>query len=279
MTGLVDLHSHSDQSDGSLTPEQLVDHAVDTGIAVLALTDHDTTAGHKRFNDRARERGLVPVCGVEVSCTWNPGHCHLLGLGVRDDSPALESALVEIRGGRDRRNQKIVDRLCSLGYTVTLDEIASKAGGDVVGRPHMATVLFEKGLVPTYQVAFDQLLGKGGAAYVDRFRLDPEQAVELVVKAGGKPVLAHPTFLRLDDTGLTAFARRLIPHGLWGLEASYTGYDDPRVATLQELADDLGLVSTMGSDFHGDPKPYAIMGHRAPGVPLPGPCPAELLPG
>lgn len=279
MTGLVDLHSHSDQSDGSLSPEALVDHAVEAGLAVLALTDHDTTAGHARFRARARQRGLVPVCGVEVSCTWDHpgGQCHLLGLGVRDDHPELEDALVQIRGGRNLRNQRIVDKLNDLGYPVTLAEVEAEAGGDVVARPHFARVLVDRGLVPSYQEVFDTLLAKGGPAYLDRFRLTPEAAVELVVAAGGKPVIAHPRYLGLDPDSLRAFLEGLLPHGLWGLETWYTSFTDQEVATYRALADELGLVPTMGSDFHGSPKPSVVLGHRAPGVPLPGPCPAALL--
>lgn len=279
MSELVDLHSHSDCSDGSKTPEDLVDHAVQQGLSVLALTDHDTTSGHARFRARANERGLVPVCGVEVSCTWDEGVCHLLGLGVAHEHPALEPALREIRGGRARRNERIVERLNDLGYAITMDEVLAEAGDpEVVARPHFAAVLVNKGLVANYQMVFDTLLAKGSAAYVDRFRLDPEEAVELVLQAGGKPVIAHPTSLLLSHDDLAARLRQLKDHGLWGLEAWYTGFTDEQVAQFRELAAQLGLVCTMGSDYHGTPKPHVIMGHRAPGVPLPGPVPAELLP-
>lgn len=274
---LVDLHAHSDQSDGSFTPEQLVDHAVARGVGVLALTDHDTTAGHRRFRRRAAEVGLKAICGVEVSCTWETGNCHLVGLGVRDDHAPLEDALLEIRGGRNRRNEKIVARLNALGLPVTLAEIEATAGGEVVARPHMARLLVERGLVASYQDAFDRLLAKGGPAYVDRFRLEPEAAVELVAAAGGKAVLAHPSQLRLSDEGLRELAARLVPHGLWGLEVWFTGVKDDQIASYGRLAAELGLTPCMGSDFHGTAKPHVRIGHYAPGKPLPGPCPPELL--
>lgn len=274
---LVDLHSHSDQSDGSLTPEDLVDHAVAAGVGILALTDHDTTAGHRRFRARAAVAGLVPIGGVEVSCAWDHGNCHLLGLGVRDDHAPLEEALLEIRDGRNRRNARIVAKLNELGYPVTLAEIEATAGGDVIARPHMARLLEARGLVATYQEAFDRLLAKGGPAYVDRFRLEPEAAVALVTEAGGKAVLAHPPQLRLDDVGLRDLAARLQPHGLWGLEVWFTGASERQIEAYRRLADDLGLVATMGSDFHGTAKPHVAIGHYAPGKPLPGPCPADLL--
>ncbi len=275
---LVDLHTHSDQSDGSLTPEQLVDHAVAEGVGVLALTDHDTTAGHRRFLARAAAVGLTAICGVEVSCTWEVGNCHLLGLGVRDDDGPLEDALREIRGGRDLRNEKIIARLNALGFPLTLNEVEATAGGDVVARPHIARLLAARGLVPSYQHAFDRLLAKGGPAYVDRFRLEPEAAVERIAAAGGRAVLAHPTQLKLDDARLRDLATRLRRHGLWGLEVWFTGASASEAAAYGRLAVDLDLVPCMGSDFHGVAKPQVRIGHWGPGRPLPGPCPAALLP-
>ncbi|MDY0111053.1 MAG: PHP domain-containing protein [Candidatus Krumholzibacteria bacterium] len=275
---LIDLHSHSDQSDGSLTPEALVDHAVAAGVRILALTDHDTTAGHRRFRARAETTGLTPICGVEVSCTWEHGNCHLLGLGVRDDFGPLEDALREIRGGRNRRNEKIIAKLNALGYPVTLAEVEAIAGGEVVARPHVARVLEARGLVANYQEAFTKLLAKGGPAYADRFRLEPEEAVALVTAAGGKAVLAHPSQLKLDDAGIRALAARLQPHGLWGLEVYYTGVTGDKLSSYGKIAADLGLRVCMGSDFHGTAKPHVKIGHYSPDKPLPGPCPPELLP-
>jgi predicted metal-dependent phosphoesterase TrpH len=266
---LVDLHCHSDQSDGSLTPEELVDHAAGLGLSVLALTDHDTTAGHRRFRARAAEVGLRPVCGVEISCTWDDGNCHLVGLDVPDHDGPLEAALLEIRGGRHRRNEKIIARLNELGYPVTLDEVSALAGGDVVARPHMARTLAAKGLVPSYQEAFDDLLGKGGPAYVDRFRLGPEDAVALVVQAGGKPILAHPGQLKLDAQGVRDLAARLKDHGLYGLEVYYTGVTDERLAAYGAIADELGLHRGGGSDFHGAAKPHVVLGCYGPGKLIP----------
>lgn len=274
---LVDLHSHSDQSDGSLTPEELVDHALLMDVGVLALTDHDTTAGHERFAAHARAKGLTPICGIEVSCTWEVGNCHLVGLNVRNDHGPLEDALLEVRGGRHRRNEKIIAKLNELGYDITLAEAAALAGGEVVARPHLARVLEAKGQVDSFQDAFDNLLAKGGPAYVDRFRLEPELACELVTAAGGKAVLAHPTQLKLDDQGVRELATRLHPHGLWGIEVWFTGSNDERVKTYGGIAEAVGLIPCMGSDFHGTAKPRVVIGHYGPSLPLPGPCPAELL--
>lgn len=274
---LVDLHSHSTESDGSLTPEELADLAATSGVGVLALTDHDTTAGHRRFRARARQVGVAPVCGVEVSCDWPDGNCHLLGLGVRDDHPPLEDALLHIRDGRGIRNRQIVAKLNALGYPIGLDEVNARAGGDVVARPHFAQVLVERGHVAHVQEAFDQLLARGAAAYVDRFRLEPEQAVTLITEAGGRAVIAHPPQLKRDLAGLEDLVRRLKPHGLWGIEAYFSGVADEQVAQYLEVAARHGLAVTGGSDFHGAVKPHVRLGHYRAGTPLPGPCPPELL--
>jgi 3',5'-nucleoside bisphosphate phosphatase len=274
---LVDLHTHSDQSDGTRTPEALVDHAHAAGIGVLALTDHDTTAGHRRFRARAEAVGIVPVCGVEVSCIWEPGTCHLLGLGVRDDHGPLEQVLARIRGGRDARNREIIAALNALGHPLTSDEVAALAGGDVVGRPHFAAALMQRGIVTSRQEAFDQLLGRGRPAYRGRYRPEPEDAVALVTAAGGRAVLAHPTQLRADESQLVDLVRRLLPHGLWGIEAYYTGVTAEQIAGYLALADHFGLAVTMGSDYHGDNKPHVAIGHYGAGKPLPGPCPPALL--
>lgn len=274
---LVDLHTHSDQSDGTRTPEELVDHARESGVGILALTDHDTTAGHRRFRARAEAVGIVPVCGVEISCTWESGTCHLLGLGVRDDHAQLEQVLARVRGGRDARNREIIAALNELGHPLTMDEVAALAGGDVVARPHFAAALMRRGIVTNRQDAFDQLLARGRPAYRERYRPEPENAVALVTAAGGRAVLAHPVQLRADEALLKDVIERLLPHGLWGIEVYFTGVTDQQIATYRALAGRFGLAITMGSDYHGDNKPQVAIGHYGAGKALPGPCPPELL--
>lgn len=269
---MIDLHTHSSESDGSLTPEQVVDHAADKGIKLVALCDHDTTAGGARFKAYGRERGIQAVAGVEVSATWTKGNCHILGLGVRDDDEPLEEVLQKIRDSRDKRNELIVGKLNQLGIDIALQEVEALAGGEVVARPHMARVMVAKGAVGSVQEAFDNYLAKGAPAYVDRFRLDPDRAVALLKGAGGKVVLAHPSQLRLEPEGVDALVAQLKPHGLEGVEV-YTPYTtEEQLPQYLAIARKYGMAVTGGSDFHGESKPDHFMGYYRGETPIPEEC-------
>lgn len=269
---MLDLHVHSTESDGSLTPEQVIDHAFERGVTLVALCDHDTTAGGASFVAYGHRRGVDAVAGVEVSATWPTGNCHILGLGVRGDYEPLEGVLQKIRDSRDRRNELIIARLNELGVDIALEEVEALAGGEVVARPHMARVMMAKGAVASVQEAFDRYLAKGAPAYVDRYRLDPEQAVELLKGAGGSVVLAHPSQLKLEPAGIDELVARLKPHGLEGMEA-YTPYtSDEQLPHYLAIAEKHGLAVTGGSDFHGESKPAHFMGYYRREIPIPEGC-------
>ncbi|MBD3315468.1 MAG: PHP domain-containing protein [Chitinivibrionales bacterium] len=269
---MLDLHTHSTESDGSLTPEQVIDHAVDRGISRVALCDHDTTAGTARFTAYGADKGVEAIAGVEVSATWPKGNCHILGLGVRNDYGPLEEVLRKIRDSRDRRNEMIVAKLNELGVDVTLEEVESLAGGEVVARPHMARVMVTKGIVASVQEAFDKYLAKGAPAYVDRYRLDPDRAVLLLKEAGARVILAHPSQLRLEPEAVDELVGELKPHGLEGIEV-YTPYTTgeqlPRYTAIARKHD---LAISGGSDFHGESKPTHFMGYYRENVPIPEFC-------
>ncbi len=267
---LIDLHVHSSESDGSFTPEELIDVALKKGLAAIALCDHDTTSGVARFVAHARGKDIEAIGGVEISATWDNGNCHILGLGVEPGFGPLEEVLTKIRDSRDNRNRRIIEKLNGLGVAVTLDEASRLAGGDVVGRPHMARVMHDKGLVGSVQEAFDRYLAKGAPAYVDRYRLDPPDAVKLLHRAARLVVLAHPSQLRIDEKELERLVDTLVPCGLSAIEA-YTPYDGG-LATYLRLASKHGLVVTGGSDFHGASKPDHTLGYWGNGEPIPLEC-------
>jgi len=267
---LLDLHVHSTESDGSLSPEQLVDYAVDKGISALALCDHDTTSGVTRFVSYGESKNIRALPGVEISATWETGNCHILGLGVSDNNAALEETLLKIRDSRGGRNEKIIAKLNALGIAITLAEAQGLAGGDVVGRPHMARIMHEKGFVESVQEAFDKYLAKGAPAYVDRFRLKPYKAVALLRQAAKLVVLAHPSQLRIAPDKLEEFVAGLVPHGLGGIEA-YTPYNGELKLYL-ELAQKHNLAVTGGSDFHGESKPDHVLGYYGDGLAIPEDC-------
>jgi hypothetical protein len=264
-----DFHTHSNCSDGPYSPEGLVDYAQSCNVKTLALCDHDTTGGNDRFMAQGEKCGVRTIPGVEISATWPSGNCHICGLGVRNDYGPLEEVLAEIRGSRGGRNEKIVARLNELGMNVTMEEIKEYAGGDVVGRPHIARLLKDRGYVGSVQEAFDTYLAKGKAAYIDRYRLDPPDAVALLAAAGAMPVLAHPSQLTISVERIRSLTIELKAKGLGGIEV-YTPYsDDTLVAAMERLAGELRLLKTGGSDFHGESKPDHLLGYYRTDIPIP----------
>jgi 3',5'-nucleoside bisphosphate phosphatase len=264
-----DFHTHSSESDGSLTPGQLIVAAVEQGLSTIALCDHDTTSGLTRFHAQADAKGINAIPGIEVSSAWEQGNCHLLGLGITPGYGPLETVLEQTRESREGRNGRILEMLDRLGMHLDDQKVREHAGGAVVARPHIARAMVDAGYAGSVQEAFERYLGKGKAAYADRFRLAPSKAVELLTRAGALVVLAHPVQLCLDLPSAFRFIQELQTCGLGGLEV-YTPYaNDDDVKGYYEIARSLGLVVTGGSDFHGDSKPDHRLGHYRPHVPIP----------
>jgi len=257
---MIDLHTHSTFSDGSLTPEELIDEAARGGITGLALTDHDTTAGLPRFIAAAMAKGIRPVPGVEISADFKGGTMHMLGYFVDPAGAHLNERLKWMREGRELRNAEILKKLQALGFKITWEEVASYAGEDVVGRPHFAQALLAKGYVADKNEAFDKYLGKGKAAYVDRRRLTAEDSVTLIRSAGGVPVLAHPFTLNLGADALDKLLGELRPKGLGGVETYYSEHTREMEELYLKLGAKHDLVPTGGSDFHGALTPDIRMG-------------------
>ena len=197
---MLDLHVHSSFSDGSETPATLVQLAKAAHVRALALTDHDNAFGVPDFLAACRAAELVGIAGIEVSANIESGTLHILGLGIDVGNEALRDALAEVLEGREERNLRILEKLQDLGFNITYDEVLEMAGEDVVGRPHFAQVMVARGWVESVEDAFDRYLDKNGEAYVDRFRLQPEEAISLIRGAGGVPVMAHPTTVTEDFT-------------------------------------------------------------------------------
>lgn len=257
---MIDLHAHSTFSDGSLTPEELVALAETAGLSALALTDHDCTDGIPRFLAACEQAGITGIAGVEISVDVSHGSLHMLGYCVVPGHPALEPNLVNIRDGRAYRNTQILAKLNELGLELTWEEVAANAGEDVVGRPHFAKAMIDRGYVAEKQAAFDRYLAKGQAAYVDRFRMTPEDSLAAIRAAGGVPVLAHPFTLDLGRAKLAAYVEELRDLGLAGIEVYYAEHSPPQVAQYLDLATRLDLVATGGSDYHGDVNPDVKLG-------------------
>src|SRR5688572_14478598 len=256
MSSFVDLHCHSTASDGTLPPREVVRLAKQSALTALALTDHDTVAGCAEAGEEAAKVGVDFLCGIEISAEYPPpGTMHILGYGVDPENPALKSLTETLIAGRDNRNPKIVEKLNEMGVAVTMREWEDEAGGDVLGRPHLAAILVRKGYVSSIKHAFDKYIGQGAPAYFDKERLTPRQAIERIRESGGLPVLAHPIQLRTTNDGeLERVIKDLLDLGLVGLEVIHSDHDAALVAKYTQLANRFGLIKTGGSDFHGSNK-------------------------
>jgi hypothetical protein len=258
---MIDLHTHSTFSDGSMTPAELAALAARTKLTAVALTDHDSTTGVKPFLDACQTAGVRGVPGIEISVEFNSGTLHMLGYCIDYTSAELEEELVKIRKGREVRNHLILKKLNELGFSLTWDEVAAYAGEDVVGRPHFAQALKARGFVRGKVDAFDRYLGKNKAAYVDRYRLTAKDSLKMILDAGGVPVLAHPFTMGLGKKALRTMVTELAGMGLQGIEAYYSEHDAGQQNACLELVKDLNLVATGGSDFHGTINPDIRMGY------------------
>lgn len=258
-TGLIDLHVHTTASDGTMTPAEVVAHALDLGLSAIAITDHDTVQGVDEAVQAGREMGLEVVSGVEVSVDYQ-GEMHILGYLIDLQNPELQKNLALLRKYRDERNPRMIEKLRRLGFDITLDEVVKAAAGSVVGRPHVAVVLKEKGYVRSIAEAFDMFLGTGKAAYVKKERLTPKEGIELVRAAGGIPVLAHPKYLNVDESSLHRLVRELKEYGLQGMEVFYTTHTARETRLYNDMACANGLLVTGGTDFHGQNKPEIELG-------------------
>ncbi|CAO0820737.1 3',5'-nucleoside bisphosphate phosphatase [Desulfarculales bacterium] len=262
---LIDLHSHSTASDGSLTPRLLVAQAHKAGLKALALTDHDTVEGLDEALMAGQELGFSVIPGVEISIKSDellskPGSMHVLGLWVDHHHPGLLAGLEMLQEARARRNPQIVQKLNNMGISLTLKEVAKYAGGQLIGRPHFAQALLERGIVRDRGEAFSRYLAADAAAYVPKYCLSPREGIALLRAAEALPVLAHPGLLKLPQFDLESLLRRLMNLGLEGLEALYSGHDSATRLGFNRLASRLGLAVSGGSDFHGLGKPEIALG-------------------
>ena len=262
----IDLHIHSTASDGTLSPFEILALAQDLNIAAISITDHDTLDGSRD----ALSFGIPPsvkfLTGVEVSSEPPPsfscaGSFHILGYAVDVDHPDLNHTLSMLRDSRKRRNPQILELLSRLGIEISLEEVRNSAGDSQLGRPHIARFMVEKGYVPSIDAAFDEYLGNGKPAYVDRFRFECEKTIKAILNAGGIPVLAHPLLLGIRENDiLEDLIAVLTEMGLRGIEVYYPEHTKNLIAYYSRLASHFNLLITGGTDFHGDIKPEIKMG-------------------
>lgn len=263
---MIDLHVHSDHSDGTLSPEELVTLAVQTGLSAFALTDHDTVSGIKQAKKAASlaatgsTSGLTVISGTEISAAYQKRDIHILGLFIDETSPVLIHALEEAVDARDRRNELMAERFRALDIPLTLEELRRLNPDTVITRAHFAKYLIEHHHVKNSEEAFKRYLNYDAPCFVPREYMQPELAISLILQAGGIPVLAHPLLYKLPPAELEALIKRLKNAGLAGLEVYYpsnTGFDEQ---ICYSLANRFDLLMTGGTDFHGANKPNLYLG-------------------
>lgn len=261
----IDLHIHSTASDGTLPPAEIIKLAQKLKLRAIAITDHDTIDGSKE----ALQAGIPPsvkfLTGVEISASYPPsfshaGSFHILGYSIRLEDPQLNETLAVLQQARKNRNPQIVKRLNSLGFEFSLEDVASEIGDGQLGRPHIARYMLKRGFVKSIDEAFRKYIAQGKPAYVDKYRVDCKRAIQIILDAGGIPVLAHPILLNFDKDEITELFALLKSMGLKGIEVYYPEASPDMTAFYIELAERYGLLKTGGTDFHGSLKPDIQMG-------------------
>lgn len=256
----IDLHCHSSFSDGTMTPTELVEMALKEKLGGLALTDHDTIAGVPEFLLAAHENGLQALSGVELSANHGDIPIHILGYGFDPDNMDLKSSLVLLQQTRKARNEKIIKNLFELGIDVTYNDMQTIAGDGVVGRPHFGKLLINLGKVRNMQAAFDKYLRKGRPAYAAREKLPVSEAINIIHRANGLAILAHPGTIPLDRPKTLELINSFADFGLDGIEVYYPIHSTGLRQQLLSYCHKADMVVTGGSDYHGDIRPGTRLG-------------------
>ena len=241
----VDLHTHSTASDGTLSPELVIEAAGQCGLRALALTDHDTIGGIPAAREAGARLGIRVIAGVELSAFQEDHEVHVLALHL-SHLETLQKRLEQLRALRFTRAEKIVEKLNTLGIPITLDEVLQQSNGGAVGRPHVARALIARGVVHDFRDAFMRYLGGSGSAFVPKDRLSIEDAIEMSHQAGALAIWAHPS-----DGGRRERLEPLVAAGLDGIEIRHPSHSGEDMKRLQALTDFFGLVPSGGSDWHG----------------------------
>lgn len=261
----IDLHVHSNRSDGTMSPSQLVDYAMEKGLKAFALTDHDTIDGLDEAMEYAKSlpthAGVLEVVpGIEFSTEYQGQDVHILGLFIDHRNACFRQQLREFVNSRINRNQKMCRRLQDAGIPVTYEELTAQFPDAVITRAHYAKFMLSHGYINNMAEAFERYIGDHCPCFIPREKVTPVQAVKLVLAAGGVPILAHPVLYHMSDSRLEALTTELTEAGLIGLEAIYSTYTPAEERQMRRLADKYNLLISGGSDFHGANKPNLDLG-------------------
>lgn len=256
---LIDLHTHSTCSDGSMSPCELVRHAASKGLAAIALTDHDSVSGVEDAVEEGKRVGVEIVPAIELS-VQSETETHILGYDIDIHHPLLKKALDGVMDARNTRTLNTCKKLNDLGFKVSMEEAYAIAPSGIIGRAHFARIMMEKGYVSSVKEGFDKWLGVGKPAYDGTQALTAQEAVKLIKDIGGHAFVAHPHLIRISDDALRAFLIELKAYGLDGIEGYYNEYTPEMQDKFQSMAKELGLKISGGTDFHAKMKPHIEIG-------------------
>lgn len=256
----IDLHVHSTYSDGTYTPTELISLANDAGLSAIALTDHDSIAGIQEAVQAAAHTDIEVVPGVELSCDYNGQEVHMLGLYISPDDKKFSAELEEFGRIRESRNKRMVELLAKEGLDITYEKLLAANPDSVITRGNIARYLVENGCVKDRSTVFSKYLGDDCCCFVPRPKISPIEAIAMIHQAGGLAFLAHPLLYHMNLESLTELLTKLKANGLDGLEAVYSTYQPGDERNMKKLAEELDLLISGGSDFHGSNKPHIRLG-------------------
>ena len=257
---LIDLHAHTTCSDGTFTPTELIEYAAEKNLKAIAITDHDTICAIEEAAPLAAKYGIELIPGVEISAFYNEVEIHVLGLFIDIKNPEFLNMLNHYLSMRHERNLQVIKLMNKENIPITLEDLQTLSGGEITGRSHFAQYLVANGYASSIKEAFGNYLIRGRKTFVSRVLPDYKETLEIIRKAGGIPVLAHPVSYRLDYETCEAMIKELKADGLMGLEAIYSTNTPEDDAAYQAIANKYSLIITGGSDFHGDNKPGLDLG-------------------
>lgn len=257
---MIDLHTHSNISDGTDSPGALIEKAASLGISTISLTDHDNISGLKDAQDYADANNILFVPGIELSVTDSYGELHLLGYNIDYKDPGMKLDLEDILDSRVIRNKKMLQKVQELGFDISYNELLEEAGTGQIGRLHFAKCFTKRGYVDSIAEAFEKYFSEGKPGFVPRYTFDSKEAISFIKKYKGVTVLAHPSLYSLSDEDLDGLLKKLKSYGLDGIEAYYPEHSGKSTANYCALAQKYNLFVTGGSDYHGSNIPAKKLG-------------------
>jgi predicted metal-dependent phosphoesterase TrpH len=258
---MFDFHVHTNASDGELSPEEVINLAIKLNLEAIAITDHDTSDNVAEAVEYAKNKNIKVIPGIELNAKVEKGQMHILGYYIDYGNPKFKEIMLELKNQRDERNERFIKAFNLAGINISIDDVKKYVIGQVVGKPHFAKALIEKGYISTVNEAFDKYFNQYPYNTIKREAILPENAIKIIKDFNGIAVLAHPYTLKLDETELENKIKELISFGLEGIECYHSDHSKEQVELYKKLAKKYNLIITCGSDFHGPTiTPDIVMG-------------------